>query len=402
MGTKYFVDNNGDITIGGTGNVTPVLTLDATDGTGAAPSLDLRSDRAAAASSGDIRFFNNGANPIGAIQVARTTTDALGEMFLSTSNSVRMTINDVGEIGMLQAPVSGIALAVTGIVKGSSTFRAGNAGYTFTDSTGMGVRRDGAGITLATGVSQRQLTVDGNATYIGEPSSGSPVSGFLRASAGSGTDIAGGSLIVGAGQSTGAGLGGQFIFQTTNSDAAPTALNAHVNRLLIKADGGINWVGITTANEPAVSAGSSGTIFYDSTLQAFRLSANGAAYIDLAGSGILNVVEDTTPQLGGNLDVNGNQIVSVSSGNIPIVPNGTGKIGLGSATVNELVTINGIVSMLETSAPTLTTNYGKLYVSSTDSGLHFVDDGGVDVPLGGGTTASITDAIQQAMLSACC
>jgi hypothetical protein len=39
-----------------------------------------------------------------------------------------------------------------------------------------------------------------------------------------------------------------------------------------------------------------------------------------------NVVEDLTPQLGGNLDVNGNSIVSVSNGNISITPDGTGKV----------------------------------------------------------------------------
>lgn len=43
------------------------------------------------------------------------------------------------------------------------------------------------------------------------------------------------------------------------------------------------------------------------------------------GGGISNVVEDTTPQLGGDLDVNGNSIVSVANGDINIYPNGTGK-----------------------------------------------------------------------------
>jgi hypothetical protein len=43
---------------------------------------------------------------------------------------------------------------------------------------------------------------------------------------------------------------------------------------------------------------------------------------------IEDVVEDLTPQLGGNLDVNGNSIVSVSNGNITITPNGTGSIVL--------------------------------------------------------------------------
>tara|TARA_Y100000004_G_scaffold66136_1_gene74191 strand:+ start:991 stop:3945 length:2955 start_codon:yes stop_codon:yes gene_type:complete len=47
----------------------------------------------------------------------------------------------------------------------------------------------------------------------------------------------------------------------------------------------------------------------------------------LATSGaISNVSEDSTPQLGGDLDVNGNDIVSVSNGNINLLPNGSGKV----------------------------------------------------------------------------
>ena len=44
------------------------------------------------------------------------------------------------------------------------------------------------------------------------------------------------------------------------------------------------------------------------------------------GSEISNVVEDSTPQLGGDLDVNGNDIVSTSNGNISLLPNGSGKV----------------------------------------------------------------------------
>ena len=47
----------------------------------------------------------------------------------------------------------------------------------------------------------------------------------------------------------------------------------------------------------------------------------------LATSGaISNVVEDSTPQLGGDLDVNGNGLVSTSNGNIALTPNGTGVV----------------------------------------------------------------------------
>jgi len=42
--------------------------------------------------------------------------------------------------------------------------------------------------------------------------------------------------------------------------------------------------------------------------------------------GIANIVADTTPQLGGDLDVNGNDIVSVSNGDIDLDPNGSGHV----------------------------------------------------------------------------
>jgi len=47
-----------------------------------------------------------------------------------------------------------------------------------------------------------------------------------------------------------------------------------------------------------------------------------------ADSALQDLVDDTTPQLGGNLDVNGSSIVSVSAGNIAITPDTTGKIVL--------------------------------------------------------------------------
>jgi len=42
-----------------------------------------------------------------------------------------------------------------------------------------------------------------------------------------------------------------------------------------------------------------------------------------------SLVSDTTPQLGGNLDVNGQSIVSASNGNINIAPNGSGVVQVG-------------------------------------------------------------------------
>jgi hypothetical protein len=46
----------------------------------------------------------------------------------------------------------------------------------------------------------------------------------------------------------------------------------------------------------------------------------------VGGVALSNIVEDTTPQLGGDLDVNSNDIVSTSNGNINLLPNGSGKV----------------------------------------------------------------------------
>jgi hypothetical protein len=48
------------------------------------------------------------------------------------------------------------------------------------------------------------------------------------------------------------------------------------------------------------------------------------------------VVDDTTPQLGGDLDVNGNEITSASNGDVVINPDGTGKIVLNDGSASTI------------------------------------------------------------------
>ena len=50
----------------------------------------------------------------------------------------------------------------------------------------------------------------------------------------------------------------------------------------------------------------------------------------LAGAGIQNVSDDSSPQLGGNLDVVTHSIVSTSDRNITLAPNGDGKVVVGT------------------------------------------------------------------------
>ena len=53
------------------------------------------------------------------------------------------------------------------------------------------------------------------------------------------------------------------------------------------------------------------------------LTTDGNGQLSFANTGVLT---DLAPQLGGNLDVNGNSIISTSDGDIAITPNGTGKV----------------------------------------------------------------------------
>ena len=63
-----------------------------------------------------------------------------------------------------------------------------------------------------------------------------------------------------------------------------------------------------------------------------------------SGGGINNVVEDTTPELGGNLDVNGKTITSASNGNIIITPNGTGRVGIGTVGPTQSLQVVGTIA----------------------------------------------------------
>ena len=70
---------------------------------------------------------------------------------------------------------------------------------------------------------------------------------------------------------------------------------------------------------------------------ALTLSGNAKVFLTAAAGDILvEVVEDTSPQLGGNLDVQANEITtSTSNGNVKITPNGSGVVEVKGANGND-------------------------------------------------------------------
>ena len=72
------------------------------------------------------------------------------------------------------------------------------------------------------------------------------------------------------------------------------------------------------------------------------LKTDGAGQLSFA-TVVTDVLGDTSPQLGGSLDVNGQSIVSVSNGDITITPHGTGSIILDGLTHPQADGTNGQV-----------------------------------------------------------
>jgi len=97
---------------------------------------------------------------------------------------------------------------------------------------------------------------------------------------------------------------------------------------LLIADGtNFNSIAVGDLSEISTVANDDVFLAVDTSGGGLKKIARSAVVAGLATSGaISNVVEDSTPQLGGDLDVNGNDIVSASNGDISLLPNGSGKV----------------------------------------------------------------------------
>ena len=80
----------------------------------------------------------------------------------------------------------------------------------------------------------------------------------------------------------------------------------------------------------------------------------------VGGVALSNVVEDTTPQLGGDLDVNGNGLVSTSNGNIALTPNGSGVVRVDGS--NGIDMQSGSISIKNSGAE----SYVRFYCESSN------------------------------------
>jgi hypothetical protein len=153
---------------------------------------------------------------------------------------------------------------------------------------------------------------------------------------------------------------------------------------------GTVWLDTTNATNPTLK-------FFDGTddisLAQLDYTANTVNWLDSVTASS-DVVDDTTPQLGGNLDVNGNSIVSVSNGNITFTPDGTGKViidGLsfptadGTSGQNLITDGAGNLSFSNVIPADNTVSLAKLTATGTKDATTFLRGDNTFASAGGGT-----------------
>ena len=139
-----------------------------------------------------------------------------------------------------------------------------------------------------------------------------------------------GNLIVKSGTTTALTFSGANVTVagdlTVSGDDITMGTNTDGN--LLVADGtNFNSIAVSSLSEISTAAADDVFLAIDTSGGGLKKIARSAVVAGLAtDSAISNVVDDTTPQLGGNLDMNGADIVTTSNATIDLAPNGTGTV----------------------------------------------------------------------------
>ena len=139
-----------------------------------------------------------------------------------------------------------------------------------------------------------------------------------------------GNLIVKSGTTTALTFSGANVTVagdlTVSGDDITMGTNTAGN--LLVADGtNFNSIAVSSLSEISTAASGDLLLAVDASGGGLKKITRSAVIAGTGSSGDLaNVVEDTSPQLGGNLDMNGADIITTSNATIDLAPNGTGTV----------------------------------------------------------------------------
>ena len=253
------------------------------------------------------------------IQIAATTIDINGLVDISGNLSVGGNLDVTGSFDMSDANITNIgSIALDTITNDGTDITLDSSGDIILDAGGANVtfKDDGTSIldiaNNSTDVEFTVSTADKNFKIKGTDGA-SAITALDIDMALAGKAIFSGDVVV-TGDLT---VSGDDITMGTNTDGN-----------LLVADGtNFNSIAVSSLSEISTAAADDVFIAIDTSGGGLKRIARSAVVAGLAtDSAISNVVDDTTPQLGGNLDMNGADIVTTSNATIDLAPNGTGTV----------------------------------------------------------------------------
>ena len=115
------------------------------------------------------------------------------------------------------------------------------------------------------------------------------------------------------------------------------------------------------------------SIRYNETTDIWEFTNDGTTYFPMLTSGNFDLINDLSPQAGGDLDLNGFSIVNfVSNDDIILLPNGTGEV---------FVQANALKLETQGSDPAAPTTETKIFAKAPgqgDSGVYFINNAKTD------------------------
>jgi len=330
----------------------------------------------------------------------------------NSNGNIALTPNGVGEVDISKVDID--AGAVDGITLGTNSAVTeaqvdnininGNA-ITSTDTDGnIAITPNGTGEVDISKVDIDAGTIDG--VTIGGSSAGAGTFTTLSATTlGSSVDLDSQALTnanIDSGAIDGVTLGTnsavtQAQIDNINIDAN-SIISTNTNGNIILTPNGTGNVSLGTLTfdaDQTVGVGQDNYVLtYDNTSGTIGLEAATGG----GGGGISNVVEDTSPQLGGSLDVNGQAIVSVSNGNIALTPDGTGEVDISKVDIDAGAIDGTTIGASSAAAGTFTTLSATTLGSAVDLNNQALTNADINSGAIDGVTLGTNSAVTEAQV----
>jgi len=252
------------------------------------------------------------------IQIAATTIDINGAVDVSGNLSVGGDLDVTGSFDMSDANITNIgSIALDTITNDGTDITLDSSGDIILDAGGNNVIVKSGGTSI--------LDIANNSTDVELTVSTADKNFVIKGTDGSSAITALDIDMALAGKAT---FSGDVVVTgdlTITGDDLVMATNT-AGHMLIADGNGFNPIAVTDLTAMTAAASDDVILIVDTSGGGLKKVARSVFIDGLASSDSEDIVNDQTPQLGGNLDLNGNDIITTSNATLDLAPNGTGTV----------------------------------------------------------------------------